>query len=244
MGDAEALRQGDRLGEEAGLAVVPGDVGCGRADHQPAGAAIERLAARRLELGPERVRAHRQRHERRAFADREPGDAGQAMARALVVRRREAVDADDLRAAGGEVVADARCRPRRGRRRSRPGWRRSCGAIVRIRASARRPSAWASLERRGMRAALPSPHEVIDSRRRMVTWTGASPFLLAGACASKRPSPPRSRRRWRRPGACAPRSTSATRSSPGATRPAAKRSASRSTWPAASPRSSASAWCC
>ncbi len=78
----------------------------GRADHQPAGAAIERLAARRLELGPELVRAHRQRHEGRALADREPGDAGQAMARALVVRRPEAVDADDLRAAGGEVVAE------------------------------------------------------------------------------------------------------------------------------------------
>ena len=106
VGDAEALRQGDRLGEEAGLAVVPGDVRGGRADHQPAGAAIERLAARRLELGPELVRAHRQRHECRAFADREPGDAGQAMARALVVRRREAVDADDLRAAGAEVVAE------------------------------------------------------------------------------------------------------------------------------------------
>ena len=106
VGDAEALREGDRLGQEAGLAVIPGDVGGGRADHQPAGAAIERLAARRLELGPERVRAHRQRHERRAFADREPGDAGQAMARALVVRRREAVDADHLRAAGGEVVAE------------------------------------------------------------------------------------------------------------------------------------------
>ena len=106
VGDAEALRQGDRLSEEAGLAVIPGDVRGGRADHQAAGAAIERLPARRLELGPEGVRAHRQRHEGRALADGEPGDAGQAMARALVVRRREAVDADDLRAAGGEVVAE------------------------------------------------------------------------------------------------------------------------------------------
>ncbi len=105
VGDAEALRQGDRLREEAGLAVVAGDVRVGRGDHQAAGAAIEGLAARRLELGPELVRAHRQRHEGRAFADGEPGDAGQAVARALVVRRPEAVDADDLRAVGGEVVA-------------------------------------------------------------------------------------------------------------------------------------------
>ena len=35
VGDAEALGEGDRLGEEARLAVVPRDVGLGRADHRP-----------------------------------------------------------------------------------------------------------------------------------------------------------------------------------------------------------------
>src|SRR6185295_14961228 len=94
-------------GEEAGLAVVLRDVGFGRADHEPAGAPVEGLAARRLERGPERMRAQHERHEGRAFADREPGDARQAVARALVVQRTEAVDADDARtplreeAAGG-----------------------------------------------------------------------------------------------------------------------------------------------
>jgi hypothetical protein len=133
VGDAEALRQGDRLGEEAGLAVVLRDVGGVRADHQAAGAALERLAARRLELGPELVRAQCQRHEGRAFADGEPGDAGQAVARALVVRRPEAVDADDLGAARAQVVAErAADRAEADDDRVRGG-RHPCGAIVRIR---------------------------------------------------------------------------------------------------------------
>ena len=70
------------------------DAGCG--EHEPA-VASEQIAARgSFQLFPDLIGAQHQRHKFAAFADGLAGDAGLAVRRALIVRRREAVDADGL----------------------------------------------------------------------------------------------------------------------------------------------------
>ena len=96
MLDAAALRDLHRALEKARGTVEGRSVGRGRRDDEPAGRAIERLARARLQLAPERVRARDERHEDLALAHRQPRDPAQAVARAEVVRRHEAVDADHL----------------------------------------------------------------------------------------------------------------------------------------------------
>ncbi len=76
----------------------------GRRDDEPAGRLHQRRAGLGLELAPERMRTLHQRHVLVAFADREPRDAASAVARAAIVRRAQAVDADRRRALAREVA--------------------------------------------------------------------------------------------------------------------------------------------
>ncbi len=83
-----------RGGEAAG-----DDVAVRRADHQPAGEVEQRW----IELAPQLIRAQEQRHVVRAFEVRLADDARASVARAAVVRGRETLDADHLRAARCEM---------------------------------------------------------------------------------------------------------------------------------------------
>jgi hypothetical protein len=102
--DAEALGGGESALEEAGPAVEARVVGRRRRDDEPARRLHQPRAGLRLERAPERVRALHQRHEFVPFADRQARDARGPVARAAVVRRAKAVDADHRHAAAREVA--------------------------------------------------------------------------------------------------------------------------------------------
>ncbi len=104
--DAEALGRAHGLLEEAGLAVIRAPRRSLRGDDEAAGREHQAFAGLGLELAPEGVRALHDGHVLVAFADGQPGDARRAVARTMRVRRREAVDADHLRAARGQVMGD------------------------------------------------------------------------------------------------------------------------------------------
>jgi hypothetical protein len=73
-------------------------------EDEAAGGGHQRLAGARLELAPDGVRALHEGHVLVAFADGQPRDARVAVRGALVVRRRELVDAQHARAALRELV--------------------------------------------------------------------------------------------------------------------------------------------
>ena len=103
--DAGSLGHRDRAGHEIRLAMVQGLTLAGRQDQRAAGRE-QSLAGRRLELPPDAMGGEDEGHVIGAFADGLAGDPGLAVARPEGVGRREAIEADDLRAAPSELVQD------------------------------------------------------------------------------------------------------------------------------------------
>ena len=75
-----------------------------RADHQGADGAHQGLAGLGLDLAPERMRTHGERHIVQALADGLAGDAALAVAGALVVRRMMPIQAQHARAAARRLM--------------------------------------------------------------------------------------------------------------------------------------------
>src|SRR5450631_11954 len=104
--DIETARRGERVVEE--VLDVRGCPPRAARDDEAAGDDEELRARLRLDVAPDLVRAAHDRRVVLALADRDARDAGVAVRRAKRVGRREAVDAEHLRAALGRLVGARR----------------------------------------------------------------------------------------------------------------------------------------
>ena len=98
MGEAVLLGRRDRAGDELGIAAAEIDA---------AGDMQELLAGLALEVGPQLVRAAEERDVAGVLGVDQADHPRQPVVRALVVRGAEAVEAEDLHAAAGDIRCDS-----------------------------------------------------------------------------------------------------------------------------------------